>query len=991
MNQNSYEGKIMGILEKIENIEKKQFSAYIHCSKINSCLFVLKKITPIIRECLTRPNQPKMNSTINKAVVSVISVLDQFQELFNQCTRESCLTFILPTDVSAPKMEIKALRDAAVSAFNQLELPQVAQCFKISEQELNSQDMVDMKRLGQILIQVSLKNREDTAAQLAARFNSLKKLGIEISREDATDVPIPELPPKLNLVINRDDVQINKRIGKGQSGFVNLGVYLPTQEVVAVKILHQRALKQPELESFRREIYTLATLNHYALLRFVGYTEDSPFLIVTEYMQNGSLFDVLRKNPTALTPTIRSLIAYDVAQGMKYLHERNIIHRDLKSLNVLLDDKYHAKICDFGMVRTHKDGPMTGLIGTAHWMAPEVLMSKPSYDEKVDVYSYGIFLWELLTGGMPYQNMKPAEITLGVVGGTLRPPIPADSPPSLSRLIQKCWSQQPEDRPTMARIVTLLVNPKYHFAGTDEEQFSHEIKQTKHKTTHKKHRHAKGATPSNKDITNLINKLGKCQTSESRNSISKLLGESLTDKKSAKLIASNGGCTIITQILTEDSNEQTKEHLIKCLKRCNSPEIFDVNVLKALLTYSSNNNQKLRRSALTVLISASLIRFDFICSAPAFILQLLSFLRKPEPTKLIISLLDLIRKLLDNIQNIPEGIIGILIWARNNLDQKLKADIDQTIVSTLNFTSAKVEVTKEDWRQLIKEFNESSMILSKYCEGNQSLHSDPMFISLLFAEHENTQIVEFMGEIVNNPRFAGLIVQNLPINNDTITVTNVYVHLLDYQQFYQQLSKIPEFYAVASYLIASHQVELVCSALKVMDLQPNILKKSKLCVLLAEELTKATNEIDVISLMAAIFSVSKVINVPEFTRIIRNLFGFLFSENTSFRMPAFLCIASIGKNAPEAVNYIQLMPTAAFYICSESNIMKEYALIVIKDHINDNGIDIIKVLMVFVDAYKVPDKMSMMAARAIANVIQQRRKKGIDPEYQKRFTQILGN
>ena len=122
------------------------------------------------------------------------------------------------------------------------------------------------------------------------------------------------------------------------------------------------------------------------------------------------------------------------------------------------------------MARLNSNDPKTGLIGTVHWMAPEVLMSSPTYDSKVDVYSFGIFLWELLTGDMPYQDKKPHEIIAMVTDGD-RPPLPDNVPPKLRDLITKCWSQNTNERPTMSSVVTSLVDRNSHFPGTDEAEF----------------------------------------------------------------------------------------------------------------------------------------------------------------------------------------------------------------------------------------------------------------------------------------------------------------------------------------------------------------------------------------------------------------------------------------------------------------------------------------------------------------------------------------
>lgn len=212
-------------------------------------------------------------------------------------------------------------------------------------------------------------------------------------------------------------------------------------------------------------------MDHPNILRLIGYTETPPYLIVTPFIQKGSLFHLMKNSPESLTPTIRSSIAFEIAKGLEYLHSHHLIHRDLKSLNILMENNFSPKICDFGLVRTPKDSPMTGMIGTIQWMAPEVLLSSPSYDSTIDIYSFGILLWELLTLKNPYGEMKPSQIANEVTEKGLRPTVPPSTPLQLSKLIQNCWATS-EDRPSIKYIVHQLQLPEYHFAGTNENEFS---------------------------------------------------------------------------------------------------------------------------------------------------------------------------------------------------------------------------------------------------------------------------------------------------------------------------------------------------------------------------------------------------------------------------------------------------------------------------------------------------------------------------------------
>jgi serine/threonine protein kinase len=159
-----------------------------------------------------------------------------------------------------------------------------------------------------------------------------------------------------------------------------------------------------------------------------------------EYCERGALFSILADKSIELPWVLRRSIMLGLAQGIHYLHTRHpvIIHRDLKSLNVLLTEDWTTKVTDFGLSRYSPQSvseQMTGQIGTYHWMAPEVINSN-HYTEKADVYSYGIILWEILTRHTPYEGMQPVQVVAAVINRNQRPVIPPGTNPGLQALIE---------------------------------------------------------------------------------------------------------------------------------------------------------------------------------------------------------------------------------------------------------------------------------------------------------------------------------------------------------------------------------------------------------------------------------------------------------------------------------------------------------------------------------------------------------------------------
>jgi len=138
---------------------------------------------------------------------------------------------------------------------------------------------------------------------------------------------------------------------------------------------------------------------------------------------------------------------------MAYLHAQNILHRDIKSSNIMLTEGYNVKIGDFGLSKqSWKNKQFPGRVGTTHWMAPEILRCE-DYTEAADVYSYGTILWECLTGYIPYKNLSTTQIIGSVGYGGIR--LPCNRSP-LGRLARSCMSHDEYSRPSFPRIVAKL-------------------------------------------------------------------------------------------------------------------------------------------------------------------------------------------------------------------------------------------------------------------------------------------------------------------------------------------------------------------------------------------------------------------------------------------------------------------------------------------------------------------------------------------------------
>jgi hypothetical protein len=268
----------------------------------------------------------------------------------------------------------------------------------------------------------------------------------------------------------RDD---GKLIGAGAQSEVHLGVCESTGESVAIKMW--RTLTTRQLECFERELEICSRFKHPALVPFIGIYLSPNLSIVTEFMCGGSLYDRLHnvENITEpLSATQKTIIAMGIAHGMEYLHSKRVIHRDLKSSNILLDEHMYPRIGDFGLSRgivMSQSEIMTQGMGTCRWMAPEVIRSE-RYDQSADVYSFAIVLWELLTHKIPFGETWDHQLANQVVLQGYRPAIPENCPARLAEIIQACWDGDPKQRPASRVICQGFDNGVLWFEGTDQEE-----------------------------------------------------------------------------------------------------------------------------------------------------------------------------------------------------------------------------------------------------------------------------------------------------------------------------------------------------------------------------------------------------------------------------------------------------------------------------------------------------------------------------------------
>ncbi|XP_052791423.1 mitogen-activated protein kinase kinase kinase 20-like [Mya arenaria] len=249
--------------------------------------------------------------------------------------------------------------------------------------------------------------------------------------------------------IEFDELLFLEKCGGGTFGSVYRAIWKPYEMEVAVK----------KLLVLDKEAQVLSMLSHRNIIKFYGaVTEEPNYCLVTEYASNDSLYAFLQNPENKLDFDQILRWGKEIALGMNYLHREapiKVIHRDLKSKNVVISFDFVSKICDFGASKFVGSTAKMSLAGTFPWMAPEVIQSQP-VSETCDTWSYGVVLWELLTHEVPFNGIEGFQVAWLVVERGERLTIPSSCPPCFAKIMHQCWELEPKRRPSFRQILNKL-------------------------------------------------------------------------------------------------------------------------------------------------------------------------------------------------------------------------------------------------------------------------------------------------------------------------------------------------------------------------------------------------------------------------------------------------------------------------------------------------------------------------------------------------------
>ncbi|KAI9143667.1 kinase-like domain-containing protein [Paraphysoderma sedebokerense] len=265
--------------------------------------------------------------------------------------------------------------------------------------------------------------------------------------------------------LNFQDFSIIKELGRGVFGIVYLADYWGTE--VAIKEVFQ--VQDVNFQKYyEREVGMLREARHPNCIQFMGITtsgspstSDQKYYIVTEYVPMGNLKQWIEDHTKELSWRLKLSFAIDIARALAYLNSRGIIHRDLKGENLLITENKRIKVCDFGLSRlipfNEEEKKRLSFCGTDAYMAPEIILCIP-FDHRIDIFSYGIILCELITRRLAngITTIKRVVPGFGIDSLELKNLAPKDTPPELINLALKCCEDDPKMRPGWKDILNVL-------------------------------------------------------------------------------------------------------------------------------------------------------------------------------------------------------------------------------------------------------------------------------------------------------------------------------------------------------------------------------------------------------------------------------------------------------------------------------------------------------------------------------------------------------
>ncbi|CAM9188952.1 unnamed protein product [Choristocarpus tenellus] len=450
----------IGEIGSLSEMSKRVASAALQLAS-SSTLPLLKETATLIGMMATLTTDYKENERdMAKSLRWCDAMLKMLEEVSSQKTLSAIVTDLLEDAHSSIEDLVKIVQCFLAKGTMGRMFSSTLFKRRQAEAEEALRDTLQRLQTGMALEALNVARKTSTAVDSLVQSQELQRKAAQRKRRRAAMLQQHEVPE--DQVTFFPDVA---KLGKGGFGTVELVEYnghLAAAKVVDFNDLDNNAPAAERLKTtFAKELHVMVLLRSEYTVNVYGAITKSPgrLVLLMEFMEGGDLRSLLSKDSAPLEEHFSHTLTLDIALGMEYLHSKGMIHGDLKSANILLNNKNQAKIADFGTVRTVEEYTTLATLHkpglTLKWSAPEVLNQERIRLES-DVYSFGIVVWEIVTRKLPWADVgRPMDVLLEVCSGG-RPDIPDNAPSLLHQLMQSCWASWPGDRPPFSKILTLL-------------------------------------------------------------------------------------------------------------------------------------------------------------------------------------------------------------------------------------------------------------------------------------------------------------------------------------------------------------------------------------------------------------------------------------------------------------------------------------------------------------------------------------------------------
>lgn len=421
----------------------------------NKCQTLANRILTLKGPLQRLQSNPKMGcGKTRTSLRNLMTVLSRAVSLINEFGNENWLQKVI--NEGTAKESFDQVNTDLVACIQALQLELDIESFTDRNRD-REDDLADRAQIQELL--KGLHDKQDRVIELLGDVNVGAALNSIRERLDNMNLSGPQAQAQAGGVLTEiaySEVDCQEKIGAGGFGDVYKGIFRGTE--VAIKKVLADKLSKDAVEELTKEAEIMSGLRHPNVVLFMGFCRPPDCCLLFEYIRRGSLYDLLYRERRKFSMHEVCRIHIDIACGMAYLHGAGVVHRDLKPANILVDEHFRAKIADFGLSKVKQETmTLRSRVGTPQYMAPELLSPDHlPHNEKVDVYSFGILLVEVLNNEQPFSGKDPIQVAMAVLMQGLRPEIPKSAPEGLTTLIQDSWAAAAPSRPNFDEILARL-------------------------------------------------------------------------------------------------------------------------------------------------------------------------------------------------------------------------------------------------------------------------------------------------------------------------------------------------------------------------------------------------------------------------------------------------------------------------------------------------------------------------------------------------------